>query len=225
MKTYEMTHEPIKHLFYNVLDHETKTYISDFISVLVLKQNNYTTDMLWIADQKIGGVGGYAMPPDPTKNPFNKGIERSLYRPLQYARSNIEINDVRINSRYVIQNSGMHLEFVARLFLKENKALQDLRFNNTTFGKCVSKLKRTGQIDKETLIALDELVKVYNLSKHEVNKDPSRDMFFNAFEGIAYYFSARVIGVKLLRMINYPQSLDVFKINNKVSELLKSMKD
>ena len=55
-------------------------------------------------DKEIDGIGGYGMPSDPKKNPFPSGEYRELFRPLQYARSEIEVTTVHFHSRYVVMN-------------------------------------------------------------------------------------------------------------------------
>ena len=210
----ELTHQSLIYLNDNILNNEIQKNIKRFILSLREKKEKYNTDNLWITDQKIGGIGAYAMPADPVKNPFPGGIERSLYRPLQYARSDIDICDIRVHARYIVQNCGMHLEAVCRLILKNYKVFGDLRFHNTTLGKAIQSIKGLNILDNNIIIALDNFVKVYNLSKHEVNQDESRERLFNAHEAVIAYFSARVLGVYLLRKINYPKSSDIFEINN-----------
>ena len=211
----KLTHEPLIYLFNHVLDNDIQKCIKNFISFEVEEAKvKYQTDNLWITDQKIGGIGAYAMPADPVKNPFPGGIKRSLYRPLQYARSDIDICDIRINGRYIVQNCGMHLEEVCRLVLRTYKIFGDLRFHNSTLGKAIQLIKRLNIINIEIILALENYVKIYNLSKHEVNQDESRERLFNAYEAITAYYSARLLGIYLLRKINYADSNDIFEINN-----------
>jgi hypothetical protein len=174
----------------------------------------------WIAGQKIGGIGAYAMPPDPVVNPFPGGIERSLYRLLQYARSDIDICDIRMHARYIVQNCGMHLEVVCRLVLRTYKVFGDLRFHNITLGKAILLIKGLNIMDIKIIVALDNFVKIYNLSKHEINQDESRERLFNAYEAITAYYSARVLGVHLLRKISYPNSNNFFEISNDKQPLI-----
>lgn len=215
----KLTHQPIIHLYNNVLDENIQNCINSFI-LSMEKKERYVTDILWITDQKIGGIGAYAMPPDPLINPFPGGVERSLYRPLQYARSDIDICDVRMHARYIVQNCGMHLEIICRIILQMYKVFGDLRFHNTTLGKAIQLIKSLNIVDDNIIIALDNFVKVYNLSKHEVNHDEARDRLFNAYEAVTAYFSARVLGVHLLRKINYPNSCNKFDVNNEKQPLL-----
>lgn len=210
----ELTHQPLIYLFNNVLDENIQNCIKSFILTVIDKKEKYVTDILWLTDQKLGGIGAYAMPPDPVINIFPKGVERSLYRPLQYARSDIDICDIRMHSRYIVQNSGMHLEVICRIILQTHKVFGDLRFHNTTFGKAIKLIKGLNIVDSDIIVALDNFVKIYNLSKHEVNQDESRERLFNAYEAVTAYYSARVLGIYLLRKLNYPNSSTVFEINN-----------
>lgn len=216
----ELTHQPLIYLYNNVLDENIKMSINSFVLSVIEKKERYVTDILWITDQKIGGIGAYAMPPDPVLNTFPGGIERSLYRPLQYARSDIDICDIRIHARYIVQNCGLHLEVVCRIILQSHKVFGDLRFHNTTLGKAIQLIKGLNIVDNNIIIALDNFVKVYNLSKHEVNHDESRERLFNAYEAVTAYYSARILGVHLLRKINYPNSSIVLEINNDKQPLL-----
>ncbi|MGB4660763.1 MAG: hypothetical protein WBI07_16450 [Mobilitalea sp.] len=182
-------------------------------------REKYVTDNLWITDQKIGGIGAYAMPSNPVINTFPGGVERSLYRPLQYARSDIDICDIRMHARYVVQNCGMHLEVICRIILQRYKVLGDLRFHNTTLGKSIQLIKGLNIVENNIIVALDNFAKVYNLSKHEVNQDETRDRLFNAYEAVTAYYCARVLGIHLLRKINYPNSSNIYKINNDKQQL------
>lgn len=216
----ELTHEPLIYLFDSVLDNDTQKCIKDFISLEIEQKEKYETDKLWIVDQKIGGRGAYSMPSNPIINPFPGGIERSLYRPLQYARCDIDICDIRIHGRYIVQNCGMHLETVCRLVLRTYKVFGDLRFHNTTLGKAIQLIKGLNILDSSNIISLENFVKIYNLSKHEVNQEQSRARLFNAYEALTAYYSARVLGVQLLRKIKYINSSDIFEINNDYTKSL-----
>lgn len=209
----ELTHHPLIYLYNNVLDENIQSCINSFI-LEIEKKERYVTDILWITDQKIGGIGAYAMPPNPVINPFPGGVERSLYRPLQYARSDIDLCDVRAHARYIVQNCGMHLEAICRIILHTQKDFGRLRFYNTTLGKAIQSINGLNIVENNIITALNKFVKVYNLSKHEVNQDDTRDRLFNAYEAVTAYYSARVLGVHLLRKINYPNSSNKFEINN-----------
>lgn len=210
----QLTHQPLIYLFNDLLNDELQQCVTDFIKLEVEAKDRYDTQALWVVDQQIGGLGAYAMPPDPIKNPFPRGIKRSLYRPLQYARSDIDICDVRMHARYVVQNSGMHLEAVCRVVLKDYNVFSNLRFNNTTLGRAVRKIKGANKIDLDTIASLEHFVEIYNFSKHEVNQDETRERLFNAYDAVTAYFCARILGVKLLRSIDFTDSRAYFPINN-----------
>ncbi|KAF5046407.1 hypothetical protein DSECCO2_471050 [anaerobic digester metagenome] len=105
------------------------------------------------------------------------------------------------------------------MLLSNYKVLANLRFNNTTFGKSIQIIKGLNVIESNIIDALNSFSKVYNMSKHEVNQDENRGRLFNAYEAITAYYSARVLGVQLLRKINFPYSNNIFEINNKKNTL------
>ena len=175
---------------------------------------DYVTECIWKTDSMIGGIGGYCMPANPVKNPFPAGIKRELYRPLQYARSDIDLCDVRTFARYVIESSGMHLEAACRLFLKEKLPLGELRFNSTTLGRAVQKIEKLGEFEEHIIQALYDFVAVYNRSKHEINQDPSRERMFNAYDAVVSYFVVRVLGSIILQRLGVQESFEYYKINN-----------
>ena len=175
---------------------------------------DYVTEYIWKTDSMIGGIGGYCMPANPVKNPFPAGIKRELYRPLQYARSDIDLCDVRTFARYVIESSGMHLEAVCRLYLKEKLSLGSLRFHNTTLGKAVHKIEKLGEFEEYIIQTLYDFVAVYNRSKHEINQDPSRERMFNAYDAVVSYFVVRVLGSIILQRLGVQESFEYYKINN-----------
>lgn len=169
----------------------------------------YSTECLWKVDQEIGGIGGYCMPSDPTKNPFPAGEKRSLYRPLQYARSHMDLTDIRKFARPAIEMSGMHLEAVCRKYLQEKSVIGSLRFQNTTLGKAVERISRLNDFDLDFTDKLFEFVKIYNLSKHEINQDEARMRMFNAHDAVVSYFAVRILGANILRKTSCEE------INNK----------
>lgn len=172
----------------------------------------YDTGVLWKTDALIGGIGGYCMPANPVRNPFPSGVKRELYRPLQYARSSIDICDVRIFARQVVENSGMHLEAACRLFLKNINVSGGLKFQNTTLGKAVHRVEQEKVFDDCVIENLYDFVKVYNRSKHEINQDEAKDRMFNAEDAVVSYFATRILGVLILQKINVAESFEKFKI-------------
>ena len=141
-----------------------------------------------------------------------KILKRELYRPLQYARSSIDICDVRIFARNVVENSGMHLEAVCRLFLKNTNVLGGLRFQNLTLGKAVHKIEKEKIFDDYVIEALYDFVKVYNRSKHEINQDETKDRMFNVEDAVVSYFATRILGVIILQKLGIDESFYVYEI-------------
>ena len=207
-----ISHKEIEEM-YNFLPKEIREGIDSFFQQdLDNPEYEYSTDDLWIMDQSIGGVGGYYMPSNPTKNPFSSGEKRSLYRPLQYARSSIDMCDVRIFARTVIENTGMHLEAVCRKLIDERSSLIKKYFpKQTTLGKAVKIIEDRGFVDSQIIHQLYMFVKIYNLSKHEINQDESRDRMFNAKDAIVSYFTARVIGINLLKLIDCEEAFITYE--------------
>ena len=160
----------------------------------------------------LGGIGGYCMPANPVFNPYPSGQKRMLYRPLQYARSEIEICDVRIHARYAVQMCGMHLESVCRLCLQNRKTLGSLRFGNTTLGKAVQQMQSVQEIAPDIIDGLFAYVSIYNRSKHEINQDNSRERLFNAYDAVVGYYSARILGLTILRGLKVADSFGRYEI-------------
>ncbi len=210
-----LSHMELQRLYDDFLGEKIKEGIQQFIEQdLENPDYEYITDCIWKTDSMLGGIGGYAMPANPVKNPFPAGIERELYRPLQYARSDIDLCDVRTFARYVIESSGMHLEAVCRLYLKWKLSLGSLRFHNTTLGKAVHKIEKLGEFESYIIQALYDFVTVYNRSKHEINQDPTRNRMFNAYDAVVSYFVVRVLGSIILQRLGVQESFNCFEINS-----------
>lgn len=208
----DISHAELQKLFDTILPENLKIAITTFIEKVISLEDKYGCKDLWIADQMLGGIGGYCMPANPVSNPYPSGQKRTLYRPLQYARSEIEICDVRMHARYVVQMCGMHLESVCRLYLQNRKAFGLLRFGNTTLGKAVQQMQSMQEIDSVIIDGLFAYVSVYNRSKHEINQDDSRERLFNAYDAVVGYYSARVLGLTILRLLNIAESLGHYEI-------------
>lgn len=210
-----LSHIELQRAYDYFLEEKIKEGIDQFVGQNLENPDfDYVTECIWKTDSMIGGIGGYCMPANPVKNPFPAGIKRELYRPLQYARSDIDLCDVRTFARYVIESSGMHLEAVCRLYLKEKLSLGSLRFHNTTLGKAVHKIEKLGEFEEHIIQALYDFVAVYNRSKHEINQDPSRDRMFNAYDAVVSYFVVRVLGRIILQRLGVQESFICYEINN-----------
>jgi len=207
-----------KRICEQLLSHEQQHEVQAFLRELELKQGNYKADILWKMDQKIGGIGGYCMPSHPTMNPFPGGPNRELFRPLQYARSRIDICDIRIHSREVVQYSGMHLEAVSRFFLSRSKAISKWRLRKLTLGQAAHKISAMNIMDRKIGDALLTYVALYNRAKHEVNMDEERRYLFSPLDAVVCYACARIIGQAMLTQLHYPPSSRVYDINDEVAD-------
>lgn len=203
-------------VYEKLLGIEQKKQILEFLDDVKTKQEKYETAAIWLMDQKIGGIGGYCMPADPKLNPFPRGINRELFRPLQYVRSEIDICDIRIHARHVVHYSGMHLEAVLRLFLKNVKLMGNIRFFNSTLGKAAHEISKMNIFDEIIIESLFKFVALYNKAKHEVNMLEDRPRMLSVEDAIVCYFSARIIGQVVLTELKYPLSLGTYEINNEV---------
>lgn len=184
-------------LYDNLLEKHQKQVVDEVISKMNDDMRKDILDNFWRIDEEIGGIGGYNMPKNPVVNPFPGGDKRSLYRPLQYAACELERN-LSYGSRYVIQFSGMHLEAAARTYVASQKRIRFLSNFRSTLGKLVHEIDRKKTFDVTTIQSLFQFVKLFNLSKHEVNQDESRTRLFNEADAMIAYLSSRELGVKLL---------------------------
>lgn len=203
-----------KYIFDELLNEEQKNKIVIFLKELYEKKEQYETNIIWQMDQDIGGIGGYCMPSNPMKNPFPGGLNRELFRPLQYARSEIDICDIRMHSRQIVHYSGMHLEAVLKLFLKHRKTLRNFRFYKLTLGKAAHEIAKMNVVDAKVIDVLFNFIVLYNKAKHEVNMFEERARLFAPSDAIVCYFSARIIGQVILEKMEYPISQGIYEINN-----------
>lgn len=199
------------YIFEALFSKEQQTQIQTFLDdVKPDPEDKYSTDILWQLDQEIGGIGGYCMPSNPVKNVFH-GFDRELFRPLQYARSQIHYCDIRFNARHVVHYSGMHLEAVARLFSQKNK-IYFFSFLPPTLGTATNKIIKSNLLDKTICDFLLQFIPLYNRAKHEVNMDDERLHLFSEADAIVCYFAARIIGQAILAKLKYPISLNKYPI-------------
>ncbi len=190
-------------LYNSIFSDKQKNDIQKILDEVNKNRYNYSTKALWEVDKEIGGIGGYCMPCDPIKNPFPGGEYRALFRPLQYARSEIDITGIHLHSKYVVSNCGLHLEAAVRLILKKYKFLGNMRYMNSTLGNATKTIETINEIPNYIVKNLFLFVKIYNKSKHEVNQDNGRERLFMSEDAIIAYFAARIIGVKLLEVLGH----------------------
>ena len=207
-----ISHKELMNLYNKLFDETVKEGISEFLRQdFDNRDEKYKTDMLWKIDALIGGVGGYCLPSSSSENPYPAGIERELYRPLQYAKEEIDVGYGRVNARYIIAMSGMHLEAACRLLLM-NSVLDEFRFSNCTLGKAVHRIEKKKLLDGNVIQALYDFVQIYNRSKHEVNQDETRERLFSTDDVIVAYFATRILGVSILQKLGREESFKVYDI-------------
>ena len=207
-----ISHKELINLYDKLFDKDVKEGISEFLRQdFDNKDRKYKTDMLWKIDALIGGVGGYCLPSSSLRNPYPAGIERELYRPLQYAKEEIDFGYSRVNARYIIDVCGMHLEAACRLLLM-NSILDEFRFSNCTLGKAVHRIDKKKMLDDNIIQALYDFIQIYNRSKHEVNQDETRERLFSTDDAIVVYFATRILGVNILQKLGRVESYKVYDI-------------
>lgn len=163
---------------------------------------------IWEYDQKLLGLGGYAMPLNPEINPFNHMKEyRNVFRSLQYARCDI-FNLVR--GRHIICDSGLHIESLVKIILSKNK-LFFMKKNHRLLGKNILELKQEKIIDEILYTRLMNLVALYNLAKHDT--DANNSITFSILDGITFYFACRKIGNILLEIIGHSTCNKKYEVN------------
>lgn len=207
-----ISHKELINLYDKLFDKDVKEGISEFLRQdFDNKDRKYKTDILWKIDALIGGVGGYCLPSSSSRNPYPAGIERELYRPLQYAKEEIDFGHSRVNARYIIDMCGMHLEAACRLLLM-NSILDEFRFSNCTLGKAVHRIDKKKMLDDNIIQALYDFIQIYNRSKHEVNQDETRERLFSTDDAIVVYFATRILGVNILQKLGRVESYKVYDI-------------
>lgn len=207
-----ISHKELINLYDKLFDKDVKEGISEFLRQdFDNKDRKYKTDMLWKIDALIGGVGGCCLPSSSSRNPYPAGIERELYRPLQYAKEEIDFGYSRVNARYIIDMCGMHLEAACRLLLM-NSILDEFRFSNCTLGKAVHRIDKKKMLDDNIIQALYDFIQIYNRSKHEVNQDETRERLFSTDDAIVVYFATRILGVNILQKLGRVESYKVYDI-------------
>lgn len=173
-------------------------------------KNNEKQRIIWEYDQKIGGLGGYAAPLNPTVNPFNRlGDYRNVFRSLQYARSDMYYCN---RARHIIIDSALHVETLVKLTLSKNKTIKFI-YNKREFGRNIEQLYNEGIINDDLYDRLNYLRKLLNYAKHDT--DPNRDNTFDSEDAIIFYFECRIVGNKLLELLNHDSYGKVYEIDDR----------
>ncbi len=77
-------------IYLDYLNEEEKDLVDSLEEEFKNKGADYSLIALWNYDSFLGGIGCYSMPADPKKNPFAGGDVRHVFRPLQYARCDMD---------------------------------------------------------------------------------------------------------------------------------------
>jgi len=180
---------------------EQVTIIEHSLNEIEENPRNYDISEFWEMDKHIGGIGGYCMPFDPRCNPFPSGVTRELFRPLQYAASEIEINkNIKNNARYAVQSSGQHLEAAAKYKIIEiTTFLYFASYKKFTLGQSIGFLKKKNALPVNIIKSLSLFVRIYNLSKHGVNQEETRERLFSPADALVAYTSSRMLGKEILK--------------------------
>lgn len=194
--------EHIRKLCYDYLSEDERKLIELLVNK-VKSNDKYYLNELWEYDYTIGEIGGYSMPADPIKNPFAGGFTREIFRSIQYARSNIDILNIKFTTRHIIRDMGLHLEFALKYILKCNNKLGKFKYSRMTLGSLKESMYKKNLISEEDYNTLNLIVKSYNDSKHSVNMDPNVESSFSIDDALIYYIAVRRISNSLLQQY-YP---------------------
>lgn len=190
--------EDSEYLLIKLYSDEEREILSQIENELKKPPAEYELDVLWEYDLKIGGIGAYSMPANPIHNPFPCGIARTIFRPLQYARAQMDIEDINKRPRYIIHDVGLHFEGLAKYILKRKSKLGSVRNRKATLGKALHYLHKTEVIEDDLFESCKRIIDIYNISKHEVNQDLNKNRTFSPMDAIIFYLTIRKIGNILL---------------------------
>lgn len=201
-------------IFNKVFNDSQKKAVKEIIKDIYMSEEYYSTKRFWEFDQSIGSIGGYCMGCHPGhSNPFQGTDDRPLFRPLQYSRSEIDLNNIYDNSRNIIRNSGLHLEGVLKYFLYKNKFLGSFRYSRKTLGEAISILQNTLEFEPKNINELKLILPLYNDAKHDVFSRGNRTRLFTPEDAIIYYFATRIIGKNVLILARHPLAKNTYEID------------
>lgn len=163
--------------------------------------------IIWEYDQKLGGLGGYAAPLNVIINPFKTyGDYRNVFRSLQYSRNGMFLH---ARPRFIIIDAALSLETLVKLLLSKNTFLK-YSANKKELGKNVEELHNRKIIDEDFYKRLNIWKKILNYAKHDT--DPECDYTFDYEDAVIFYFKTRVLGNKILKILNHYTSGKFYKI-------------
>ena len=195
----------------------TKTQIDTIDSIIEdIKKagDNYKTIELWKFDQSLGGIGGYCQGCDPANsNPFQGSIYRNVYRCFQYVRADIDILDLNYTARDIIENCGHHFEEAIKIYLHFYKKIEFFKVRKYPLGKLLNYISDKNILKKNLSEELKLFVDLYNISKHEILSNDEIDRTFHLDDAIICYFASRIVGKKILMLINNNTEQEIYEIN------------
>lgn len=155
----------------------------------------------WQCDASIGGIGGYCLLPfmKPFGNPFPHDIARQLFRPIQYAAAQIIYHNGPNTARATVEFSGMHLEAVAKFWVKKSSSVLDAkRYEKLPLGNSIFALEKQHLATDGLAECLDTFLVLYDMAKHEVTHDEERRMF-SIPDALVDYLSSRILSTRILK--------------------------
>ena len=178
---------------------ENELLILDKIEIELDKNPaDYDLSLLWSYDATIGKIGAYSMPADPKRNPFPGGVARVIYRPLQYARAQMDIMDINMRPRNIIRDVGLHFEGLAKYILKKETRFKSVIYRKATLGKALHLLKKESIMDTNTFESCKKVIQIYNISKHNISMEEDKASSFVPMDAVIFYLVVRKIGNKLI---------------------------
>lgn len=188
--------------------------INNIIEQIEKEGQEYKTINLWKFDQTIGGIGGYCQGCNPAcSNPFQGTEFRNAYRCLQYIRSDIDILDVNYTARDIIENCGHHFEEAIKIYLKKSKKINWIKASRYPLGKLLTYITDKKIFEEKITEKLKLFVDLYNISKHEILSNAELDRTFHADDAIICYFACRIVGKKILLMVDKVTEKESYEID------------
>lgn len=198
----------------SIFSEKQNSKINNIIEQIEKEGQEYKTIILWKFDQIIGGIGGYCQGCDPTKsNPFQGTEFRNVYRCLQYIRSDIDILNVNYTARDIIENWGHHFEETIKIYLKRNNKIIWIKASKYPLGKLLNYIVDKNIFEEKITKELKLFVDLYNISKHVILSNDEIDRTFHADDAIICYFACRIVGKKILLMIDEETEKEKYEIN------------
>lgn len=175
---------------------------------------NYKTIDLWNFDQSIGGIGGYCQGCDPANsNPFQGTIYRNAYRCFQYVRADIDILDINYTARDIIKNCGHHFEESIKIYLSIFKKFEWIKVHKYPLGKLLQYITDKNIFERRITDELRLFIELYNISKHEILSNDKIDRTFHLDDAIICYFACRIVGKRILMLIEFETERETYEIN------------